>query len=123
MNQPDQPLLQQCIDACEQCHTACLALIPHCLSMGGEHASLGHITLLLDCSQISQTSADFMLRRSHHHEWTCAACAEICDRCAACESIDSEDTKMMTCAQTCRDCARVCREMVEMTQTSLLGKL
>lgn len=120
----DQPLLQQCIDACERCHTTCLALTPHCLSVGGEHASLGHITLLLDCSQICQTSADFMLRRSHHHELTCAACVEICDRCAAaCESMVASDARMMACAQACRECGRVCREMVEMTQQSSLGKL
>lgn len=51
--------------------------------MGGRHAEDAHIQLLLDCAEICQTSANFMLRGSELHGRTCAVCADACQRCAA----------------------------------------
>jgi len=102
--------MQDCIEACESCHGVCLETIEHCLHMGGEHAKPAHIRLLLDCAEICQTSANFMLRNSDLHGLTCSACAEICERCAAdCERFG--DAVMQQCADTCRTCAQSCREM------------
>jgi hypothetical protein len=49
---------------------------------GGEHAAAPHVTRLLDCTEIGQTSANFMLRGSDIHTRTCWICAEVCERCA-----------------------------------------
>src|ERR1700682_6009384 len=48
----------------------------------GKQAEAAHIRLLLDCAEICQTSANFMLRGSELQGDTCGACAEVCDRYA-----------------------------------------
>jgi hypothetical protein len=107
--------MQQCIQNCSECHRTCLATVPHCLEIGGEHASQHHITLLLDCAEICQTSANFMLRQSELHARTCGVCAEVCQRCADdCEKMAQGDFQMLACADMCRRCAATCREMSTM---------
>lgn len=107
--------MQTCIQNCLDCHSICLAIAPHCLQMGGEHASKGHITTLLGCAEICQTSANFMLLDSPLHPQTCAVCAEACEHCAEeCEQMAHGDQQMVTCAQSCRRCAESCRQMASM---------
>ena len=104
--------MEECIANCTECHRVCLETVRHCLQKGGEHAAPAHITLLLDCAQICQTSADFMIRRSELHTLTCGACAEICARCAdECERMAEGDEAMARCAEVCRRCAESCRRM------------
>lgn len=99
-----------CIEACSACHRVCLAAVGECLKLGGEHADAAHLRLLVDCAEICETGANFMLRRSDHHAVICAACAEICERCAeSCAALDSE--AMRRCAEVCLTCAASCREM------------
>ena len=106
--------MQQCIQECLNCHSVCLAMVSHCLQMGGEHASAAHIGLLLDCAEICQTSANFMLRGSALHTRTCGVCAEVCMRCAEeCERM-GDDAQMRACAEQCRRCADSCRRMAAM---------
>lgn len=115
--QPQERMSQQmhdCIQDCTRCHTVCLESVVYCLNKGGKHAQPDHIRLLLDCAEICQTSANFMLRMSPQHGLTCGACAEICDRCAdSCNSF-MDDLQMQACAQVCRKCAASCREMASM---------
>jgi hypothetical protein len=103
--------MQQCIQECLNCHSICLATVSYCLQMGGKHAEAHHITTLLDCAEICQTSANFMLRGSHFHTRTCGVCAEVCERCAQeCERF-GDDAQMRSCAEACRRCADSCRRM------------
>ena len=103
--------MQQCIQECLNCHSICLATVAHCLEMGGTHASPQHIGLLLDCAEICQTSANFMLRGSALHTRTCGVCAEVCTRCAEeCDRM-GDDAQMRACAEQCRRCADSCRRM------------
>jgi hypothetical protein len=82
--------------------------------MGGRHAEAAHVRLLLDCAQICQTSADFMLRGSSYHARTCETCAEVCLACAEnCERIGPDDDMMKKCAEVCRRCAASCRQMAQ----------
>jgi hypothetical protein len=104
--------LEHCIDECTNCHAICLETVQHCLKLGAEHAAPEHIELLFDCAQISQTSADFMLRGSPRHVLTCAACAEICRACAEeCDRLGRNDEMMQLCAEECRRCAEACARM------------
>jgi hypothetical protein len=107
--------MRECIENCLKCHSICMATVRHCLGMGGEHASPEHITLLLDCAEICQTSANFMLRHSTLHARTCGVCAEVCERCAEdCERLAQGDAEMLACAKMCRECAQSCHEMAQM---------
>ena len=104
--------MQQCIDECTRCHNICLAAVSHCLELGGKHADPAHIRLLLDCADICQTSANFMLRGSDLHQRTCAVCAEVCRACAEdCERMAGGDQLMKDCAEQCRRCAETCERM------------
>jgi hypothetical protein len=108
------PEMQQCIQNCLDCHSICLQTIQHCLAMGGKHAEPSHIRLLMDCAEICQTSANFMLRGSNLHGRTCGVCAEVCARCAEDCARMGEDSLMQQCAEACRRCADSCQRMATM---------
>jgi hypothetical protein len=111
MGSHTSPEMQQCIQHCLDCHRICLETVAHCLQMGGKHADATHITTLLDCAEICQTSANFMVRSSAFHGRTCAVCAEVCTRCAEeCEQM-GDDAQMQACAAACRRCAESCQQM------------
>lgn len=101
--------MQECIDYCAQCHRLCLEMaMNHCLEQGGKHVEPAHFRLMMNCAQICQTAADFMLSRSPLHPQTCAVCASVCEACAeSCETLDG----MEDCVRACRACAESCREM------------
>ncbi len=101
--------MQQCIENCLNCHKTCLQMAAtHCLEAGGKHVEPAHFRLMMDCAQICQTSADFMLRGSTHHAHVCAECADICEDCAkSCEAVGGMDE----CVEACRKCAESCRSM------------
>jgi hypothetical protein len=100
------------VEIMSECHDICLKTLSHCLQQGGRYAQADHITLLLGCAEICQTSADFMLRNSDLHARTCEVCAEVCERCAEdCESLAGDDQIIRDCAEICRRCAKACRQM------------
>lgn len=103
--------MQQCIEDCLACHRICVETTAYCLRMGGRHVEADHLTLMLDCAEICQTSANFMLRGSALHAVTCRACAEVCERCADDCASFSGDQMMQQCAEMCRQCAESCWHM------------
>jgi hypothetical protein len=105
--------MQACIQECQDCHSVCLQTVVHCLEKGGKDAEAEHIRLMLDCAEICQTSANFMLRGSELHTLTCEICDEICSQCAdSCEQF-GDDAEMRACAETCRRCAESCQTMAD----------
>lgn len=109
-----RPEMQQCIQNCLDCHRICVETAAHCLQVGGTHAEASHITTLLDCAEICQTSANFMLRGSMFHGRTCGVCADVCERCAQECALMTDDAQMQACAEACRRCAESCRQMAMM---------
>ena len=104
--------MQECIDECMRCHAVCIQTMTHGLELGGKHADPAHIRLLLDCAEICQTSANFMLRGSERHQLTCRVCADICRACAEdCERMAGGDQMMKQCAEECRRCQQTCERM------------
>ena len=103
------PDMQECIRACLACHAVCLqTAMQHCLPMGGRHVEPRHLRLMLNCAEICQTSANFMLSDSDLHAVTCGACATVCEACAqSCEDIGGMDA----CVTACRSCAQACQAM------------
>lgn len=108
---PHPQQVQSCIDLCTECHDICTESVTHCLERGGKHAEASHVRLLLDCADICRTNGDLMLRGSNVHSYTCAACAEICDRCASSCDQFGNDPEMKGCAEICRRCAQSCRDV------------
>ncbi|MCC7092003.1 four-helix bundle copper-binding protein [Nitrosomonas sp. JL21] len=104
----DKHDIQACISACNHCHQVCLqTAMNHCLETGGKHVEANHFRLLMNCADICQTSANFLLSGTHQHT-LCEVCAEVCEACATnCEKIGD----MNECVKVCRDCAASCRQM------------
>lgn len=107
--QSNNPKHVSCIDTCNQCHQVCLqTAMNHCLESGGKHVEPEHFRLMLNCAEICQTAANFMLMNSLYHNRVCQVCSEICDACASsCEQIEG----MEDCVRICRECAENCRKM------------
>lgn len=109
----EQPYLttstQACINECLDCHKTCLSeAMTRCLEMGGAHVEPHHFRLLLNCAEICQASANFMLMNSPLHTIVCDVCAQVCEACAqSCDEVEG----MAECAAQCRKCATSCREM------------
>jgi hypothetical protein len=107
---PHDPSVQKCIDVCTRCHGVCLETLNYCLA-GSGHIAPSHIRILLDCAEICQTSANFLVRNSDVHRQVCAACAATCMACASSCTQLTGDEVMERCALTCRQCADTCQEL------------
>ena len=102
--------MRECIDACLKCSAVCTEAVRHCLEMGGKHAEAQQVTIMTDCAEICQTSANFMLRGSAAHVETCSTCAAICRACEdSCRQLGGE--RMVHCADECAKCAESCEGM------------
>ncbi len=102
--------VKACIQDCLDCYKICTETMTKCLSLGGKHAEVWHLNLIIDCSIMCKVNTDFMLRNSTHYPQTCGVTADICDSCAKnCEGFDDEFMK--DCARVCRKCSESCREM------------
>lgn len=99
------------IKKCLEAYKATLSCLKHCLA--SDHHSQGHITLLKECSEITNLTSSFLMEGSDFKNQICNLCAQICIECAeSCESIDAHDDVMSTCAKSCRSCAESCMGMV-----------
>lgn len=109
--------LQECIEHCLECHRVCYeTALNHCLEAGGSHTEPAHFRLMLNCADICQTSARFMLSHSDLHHLTCGVCAEVCRRCADdCERVGDMDE----CVAACRQCAESCQSMAGRESSTL----
>jgi hypothetical protein len=104
--------MQKCIQLCQECHALCTQTVVHCLKLGGRHAAPEHISLLLDCAQICETTAQYLLRGSSLHERMCGLCAEVCRQCGQnCVQVAGDDQMVKQCAEMCRRCADSCERM------------
>ena len=109
-----ETMIQQCIIDCNSCHNICLETVKHCLHMGGRHANPFHVIVLLDCAELCQATANFMLRGSEFNGRICRICADVCTRCAeSCEGFP-DDEQMRACESMCRSCMDSCQQMANM---------
>ena len=103
-------VVERCISECLACHTVCLrtATQPG-LELGGKHTEARHFRLMLDCAQICQTTADFLLRGSAVCDILCGTCALVCEACArSCEETGDLDE----CLWAARRCAEACHSLM-----------
>lgn len=109
-----QDELLECVEECLNCHAVCTMTLQHCMAKGGQHTELNLVGLLLDCAEMCQTSANFMLRGSPYHVVTCGACAELCRACANACNVLPDDEQLVHCAEVCAECAASCDTMSRM---------
>lgn len=96
--------LAQCVRDCLDCQSICLKTALYCLGMSDKYP----IRQLLDCIEICQVNADFMLRGSKLRSNLSEICAMCCERCEEfCSQFDA-DIQMRTCADICRRTAESC---------------
>lgn len=50
-----------------------------CLQAGGKQIEEAHLRLMINCQEICQTTANFMLSESAFHGAVCNACAQVCN--------------------------------------------
>ncbi len=99
------------------CYRICEETIAYCLKMGGRYVEPDHVQIVVDCAQMCNLHASFMIRNSNFAGRTAELCADICEKCAAsCEAVDPEDTQLKTCAEMCRKCAASCRKVEQRTE-------
>lgn len=108
--------LVDCARACVECEIQCEATSRHSARQAGNGRS-DYVDVLRacnDCAEVCRMTASLAARRSPLAEAACRFCAEVCDRCGdACEAI-AVDAHVAACLDECRECARVCREIVEL---------
>ncbi len=115
-NDEAQDRLLECIEECLNCHVVCTMTVQHCLASGGDLAEVNLTGVLLDCAELCQVSANFMLRGSPYHPLTCGPCAELCRSCEeACRGASHNDEQLDHCAEVCATCAELCEAMVAMS--------
>ncbi len=79
--------------------------------MGGAHIDPVRVRSLLDCADVCQVAATFMMRGSHRHIEMCAVAARICRDCA--EQCDGTNVEQLRkCVEACRACEANCRELI-----------
>jgi hypothetical protein len=104
--------MEDAIQNAMDCSRVVQTCIQHCLSLGNKHAEVGHISVMMDCAEITQLSAKFMISTSDFSHDLSGICARVCEACYdSCQSIDPEDPHMNTCMVACRKCADSCRNM------------
>ena len=108
-----EPKTEQLIKSIKKCHEACLDSLSYCIDMGGPHAEPNHLTVLIDCAKICETSNDFLLRDSGFSPLPVEICSLICDECAdSCEQF-KDDENMQRCATMCRECKKECSDYTD----------
>lgn len=101
--------IQRSIDICLAAHRACVNAIGYCVEKNDEQLTSGLLRILMDAAEITQTTANFMLRGSTLHDLACNFCCEVAEKCAwQCERFE-EDSVMKACAAACRRAADACR--------------
>src|SRR5262249_43184483 len=76
----DPEAMSHAIQICQECHSHCLReAMQKCLELGGPHVQPEHLRLMLNCAEMCQTCANFMLSASPLHGKVCGVCAEVCE--------------------------------------------
>lgn len=104
---------QNCIDDCQKCFEACIRCVPHCLKLGGKYAESRHISLIMECSEVTRTCLTLILSNSPYAYKLSQLCAQACEACAAsCSEIDENDIHMRECINACHKCSESCLNLV-----------
>ena len=99
--------IQDCTQDCLNSHVTCMDTAMSVMQQGGKPDM---VRLLLDCAEICQTSAHFMIRDSEVQGYANQACAEISTRCAECCMQEG----LTDCGNACRATANSTQQIIKM---------
>ena len=109
--------LAECVKDCFDCQSVCLKTALYCLSMSDKYP----IRQLLDCIEICQVNADFMLRGSKLRNNLSEICALACEKCGEyCSQFDN-DFQMRNCAEICIRTAESCSHAAQLQSNLFLS--
>jgi hypothetical protein len=114
---PKMPYFLVCSKACDDCARICDTCAAHCarLAVDGKREHLETVRLCLDCSAICRAASTVSAKDGPMADLISITCADACKRCGdACEK-HGNDPIMKRCAEECRSCEKVCREMHKQT--------
>jgi hypothetical protein len=102
--------MEECVGDCLTTHRVCLDTLTYLLESSGRGDGR-LLKRLMDCAEMCETAAQFLVRGSEIHPRVCGVCAEVCAVCAeACEEFP-DDQQLRACAQACHQAAASCRSM------------
>lgn len=104
--------MEECVRDCLNAHRVCVDTLVYCLERGDLAGRLARE--LLDCAEMCETAAHFLLRGSELHPRACALCAEVCAVLAdACDEF-ADDPQLRVCADACRAASASCRAVASL---------
>lgn len=109
--------LARCVEDCLDCQDICLQTVRYCLSMSKNYP----IGVLLDCIEVCQINADFLLRGSRLLNNISDLCAMACKRSADFCGQFRNDAQMQMCAKACERCAKSCQEIAKLQSNYTLN--
>lgn len=110
----ERSMMDMCIAHCLEAHRNCLEAARFAIENRERSVANALITILTDCAEICQGTANSMSRGSPLHMIMCDACAKACRRCEQ-ECLRLSDTLFIRCADSCRTCADDCAHMAAMS--------
>ncbi|MEY9212554.1 four-helix bundle copper-binding protein [Thermobifida halotolerans] len=113
----DREKLRACIEACFECAQACTACADACLSEDTVAELTKCIRTNLDCADICDTTGRVLSRHTGYDanltRAVLEACAQSCKTCGdECARHAEHHEHCRVCAETCRRCEMVCRELI-----------
>jgi hypothetical protein len=112
---PEMPYFLVCAKACDDCSRMCETCSSHCSRLLTEGKKEHEVTFRLcqDCAAVCQAAARITAKDGPMSQLICAACADACKRCGDECAKHAADPMMKLCAEECRKCEKVCRDMIK----------
>lgn len=106
-----------CIQYSMDCQSICLETLNYCLTMSDNYP----VRPILDCIEVCQINANFMLRGSRLRKNIAELCISACEKCEEFCSQFKDDMQMRACAEACRKCIESCEQAIHAQSETFLS--
>jgi hypothetical protein len=118
VQEPDESLMIESIEACVECAQACTACADDSLADPGVMQLIKSIRLCSDCAVICDTARQVVTRQTERDvdllRAQLAACAEACRVCGAeCQRHAAQHEHHRICAEACHRCEAACDRLAK----------
>ena len=121
VQEPDETLMIECIEACVECAQTCTACADDSLAQAEVTELIRSITLCLDCAVVCEATRQVVTRQTERDvdllRAQVAACAEACRVCGAeCQRHAAHHEHHRICADACHRCEAACDRLAKAVQ-------